>query len=96
MTAPTSPSDSTPRTTPDTSISRAANFKGYIRQPLGLVSGVYLDNLHAAKSLVVEGDQETKTLPGYTIDPGTQSQTVVVNSADTQTITFYNTPGTTL
>lgn len=40
--------------------------------------------------------KETKTLPGYTIDPGTQSQTVVVNSADTQTITFYNTPGTTL
>ena len=40
--------------------------------------------------------KETRTIPGYTIDPGTQSQTVTVNPADTQTITFYNTPGTTL
>ena len=40
--------------------------------------------------------KETKPLPGYTIDPGTQSQTVTVNPADTQTLTFYNTPGTTL
>ena len=40
--------------------------------------------------------KETKTIPGYTIDPASQSQTVVVNSADTQTLTFYNTPGTTL
>ena len=40
--------------------------------------------------------KETKTIPGYTIDPASQSQTVTVNSADTQTITFYNTPGTTL
>lgn len=40
--------------------------------------------------------KETKAIPGYTIDPASQSQTVVVNSADTQTITFYNTPGTTL
>ena len=40
--------------------------------------------------------KETKTIPGYTIDPASQSQTVVVNAADTQTLTFYNTPGTTL
>ena len=40
--------------------------------------------------------KETKTISGYTIDPASQSQTVVVNSADTQTVTFYNTPGTTL
>ena len=36
--------------------------------------------------------KETKTIPGYTIDPATQSQTVVVNPADTQTLTFYNDP----
>ena len=35
---------------------------------------------------------ETKTIPGYTIDPATQTQTVVVNPADTQTLTFYNAP----
>ena len=40
--------------------------------------------------------KETKCLPGYTIDPATQVQTVTVNPADTQTITVYNTPGTTL
>jgi uncharacterized surface anchored protein len=51
-------------------------------------------NSHSISGIIVI--KETKTLPGYTIDPGTQSQTVVVNSADTQTITFYNTPGTTL
>lgn len=39
---------------------------------------------------------ETQTIPGYTIDPGSQTQTVVVNPNDTQTITFYNTPSTTL
>ena len=38
----------------------------------------------------------TKTIPGYTIDPATQTQTVVVNPNDTQTLTFYNTPSTTL
>ena len=36
--------------------------------------------------------KETKTIDGYTIDPATQSQTVVVNPADTQTLTFYNDP----
>ena len=40
--------------------------------------------------------EETKTLPGYTIDPGTQRQVVTVNPADTQTITVYNTPDTNL
>ncbi|MCM1233575.1 MAG: SpaA isopeptide-forming pilin-related protein [Ruminococcus flavefaciens] len=39
---------------------------------------------------------ETKTIPGYTIDPGEKTQTVVVNPNDTQTLHFYNTPGTTL
>ena len=36
--------------------------------------------------------KETKTIEGYTIDPATQTQTVDVNAADTQTLTFYNTP----
>ena len=38
---------------------------------------------------------ETKTIPGYTIDPATQTQTVVVNPNDTQTLYFENTPSTT-
>ena len=40
--------------------------------------------------------KETRTLPGYTMDPATSTQTVTVNPADTQTITVYNTPGNTL
>ncbi len=40
--------------------------------------------------------EEVKTLPNYTIDPGTKRQVVTVNPADTQTLTVYNTPGTTL
>lgn len=39
---------------------------------------------------------EVKTLPGYVIDEASRSQTVVVCPNDTQTLTFYNTPGTTL
>ena len=39
---------------------------------------------------------ETKSIPGYTIDPATQTQTVVVNPNDTQSLTFYNKPSTTL
>ena len=34
---------------------------------------------------------ETKPLPGYVMDEGTRTQTVRVNSSDTQTITVYNT-----
>lgn len=39
---------------------------------------------------------ETKTIPGYTIDPGSQTQTVVVHPNDTKTVYFTNTPSTTL
>ena len=35
---------------------------------------------------------ETETIPGYTIDPATQTQTVQVNPNDTQTLYFTNTP----
>ncbi|MDE6903109.1 MAG: prealbumin-like fold domain-containing protein, partial [Lachnospiraceae bacterium] len=40
--------------------------------------------------------EETRTLPGFNIDPGTKRQVVTVHPADTQTLTIYNTPGTTL
>ena len=36
--------------------------------------------------------KETKTVEGYTIDEATRVQTVQVNPADTQTLTFYNDP----
>lgn len=36
--------------------------------------------------------KETKPLPGYVIESGTESQTVTINPADTQTLVFYNTP----
>ena len=39
---------------------------------------------------------ETRSVPGYSIDPNTKTQTVVVNPNDTQTLRFYNTPSTTL
>ena len=35
---------------------------------------------------------EVKSIPGYTIDENTRTQTVVVNPNDTQTLHFYNTP----
>ena len=39
---------------------------------------------------------ETATIPGYTIDEATRTQTVVVYPNDTQTLYFTNTPSTTL
>ena len=35
---------------------------------------------------------EVESIPGYTIDPNTQSQTVVVDPDDTQQLYFYNAP----
>lgn len=35
---------------------------------------------------------EVETIPGYTIDENSRTQTVVVNPNDTQTLYFYNTP----
>ena len=40
--------------------------------------------------------EETRSLPGFTIDPGTKRQVVTVNPADTQTLTVYNVPGVNL
>lgn len=39
---------------------------------------------------------ETATIPGYTIDEASRTQTVLVNPNDTQTLHFTNTPSTTL
>ncbi|WP_418482158.1 SpaA isopeptide-forming pilin-related protein, partial [Dysosmobacter sp.] len=39
---------------------------------------------------------ETASIPGYTIDEASRTQTVVVNPNDTQTLHFTNTPSTTL
>ena len=36
--------------------------------------------------------KEVSSCPGYIIDSTTQTQTVVINPADTQTITVYNEP----
>ena len=40
--------------------------------------------------------RETRTIPGYTIDEATRTQTVEVHPEDTQTLTFYNAPQQTL
>ena len=40
--------------------------------------------------------KETRPLPGYTIEPGRESQTVTVNPQETQTLTFYNIPSNSL
>ena len=39
---------------------------------------------------------EEKTVSGYSIDPNSRSQTVMVNAEDAQTVTFYNAPLQTL
>ncbi len=39
---------------------------------------------------------EVQTIPGYTIDPARQSQTVVINPDGTQELWFYNAPTTAL
>ena len=39
---------------------------------------------------------EVESVPGYLIDEATRTQTVVVNPGDTQTLTFFNKPATTL
>ena len=59
----------------------------------------YTDKLGQIKISGVVGTvvaTETRSIPGYTIDEATRSQTVVVNPNDTQTLYFYNKPTTTL
>lgn len=57
--------------------------------------GLYTTNQNGEIRVPVVGTvvvEETKTLPGFTIDPGTKRQVVTVNPADTQTLTVYNAP----
>ena len=69
---------------------------GYVDDANGHLSSKGLYTTDANGEIRISGisgtvvAKETRTIPGYTIDPASQSQTVVVNSADTQTITFYN------
>ena len=54
-----------------------------------------LDVVHVSLSSGISGTivaTEVKSIPGYTIDENTRTQTVVVNPNDTQTLHFYNTP----
>ena len=75
---------------------------GYVDNADGHLSsnGLYKTDAHGeihisgvTGTIVVK---ETRTIPGYTIDPATQTQTVKVNPQDTQTLTFYNAPKQTL
>ncbi len=73
----------------------------YVDDNFGHLSslGLYTTDANGEIRVPVVGTvvvEEVKTLPNYTIDPGTKRQVVTVNPADTQTLTVYNTPGTTL
>ncbi len=75
---------------------------GYVDNANGHLSSNGLYTTDASGEIRISGItgtivvKETKTIPGYTIDEASRTQTVTVNPADTQTLTFYNTPGTTL
>ena len=61
--------------------------------------GLYKTDLNGEIRVPVVGTiviEETRSLPGFTIDPGTKRQVVTVNPADTQTLTVYNVPGVNL
>ena len=59
-------------------------------------NGLYWSN--SAGQIVLSGltgtvvVTEVESIPGYTIDPNMQSQTVVINPNDTQELYFYNNP----
>ena len=58
-------------------------------------NGLYWTNSEGQIVLSVTGTlvvTEVQSIEGYTIDPDTQSQTVVVNPDDTQELWFYNDP----
>ena len=63
-------------------------------------NGIYYTNksgeIHISGVVGTVVATETKSIPGYTIDEATRTQTVVINPNDTQTLTFYNKPTTTL
>ena len=64
----------------------------------GKISSNGLYYTDAAGQIVISGVTgtlvvtELESIPGYTIDETTRSQTVVVNPDDVQTLTFYNDP----
>ena len=73
----------------------------YVDDNFGHLSslGLYTTDANGEIRVPVVGTvvvEETKTLPNYTIDPGTKRQVVTVNPADTQTLTVFNTPDTNL
>ena len=73
----------------------------YVDDNFGHLSslGLYTTDANGEIRVPVVGTvvvEEVKTLPNYTIDPGTKRQVVTVNPADTQTLTVYNTPDTNL
>lgn len=63
-------------------------------------NGLYWSNLEG--QIILSGVTgtvvvtEVQSVPGYTIDEDTRSQTVVVNPDDTQHLYFYNDPEKTL
>ena len=71
---------------------------GFVPDESGRLSSNGLYRTDAAGEIILTGIvgtlvvTETETIPGYVIDEATRSQTVVVHPADTQTLTFFNTP----
>ena len=70
----------------------------YVAAEGGTLSSTGLYRTDKAGKITISGISgtvvvtEIKTIPGYTIDENTHTQTVVVNPNDTQTLYFYNTP----
>ena len=70
----------------------------YVDAAGGMLSSTGLYRTDKAGKISISGISgtivatEVKSIPGYTIDENTRTQTVVVNPNDTQTLHFYNTP----
>ena len=70
----------------------------YVDAEGGMLSSTGLYRTDKAGKITISGISgtvvvtEIETIPGYTIDENTRTQTVVVNPNDTQTLYFYNTP----
>nr|WP_325215138.1 SpaA isopeptide-forming pilin-related protein [uncultured Oscillibacter sp.] len=75
---------------------------GFVDDDNGHLSskGLYTTNdhgeIHISGIIGTVVVKETRPLPGYTIEPGRESQTITVNPQETQTLTFYNIPSNTL
>ena len=75
---------------------------GYVDADNGHISskGLYITDdhgeIHISGIVGTVVVKETRPLPGYTVEPGRESQTVTVNPQETQTLTFYNIPANTL